>query len=231
MSVDVPASGATVFPSFRVDGWALDLAAASGTGVDTVHIWAFPNFAAPAVFLGVAPYGAARPDVGAYFGSQYTNSAYGLAVSGLAPGSYTIVAYAHSTVTGTFNNSTVFTVNVQGAAPLMSLDTPTAGSVVSRPFLVAGWAFDRAAPAGTGVDTVHVWAYPASGGAPVFLGVARYGDARPDVGAAFGMRFTNSSFGLTASSLAPGIYDLVVYAHSTVTGTFNNTRVIRITVN
>ena len=96
--------------------------------------------------------------------------------------------------------------------------------------MVAGWAIDLGSPTGSGVDAIHVWAYPAGGGAPFFLGVADHGGARPDVGAAFGARATASGSGMTASGVRPGVYDVVVYAHSSVTGTFNNSQAVRITV-
>jgi hypothetical protein len=57
-------------------------------------------------------------------------------------------------------------------------------------------------------------------GAPVFVGVAAYGSARPDVGAILGGQFTNSGFTLTAT-LEAGSYRLVAFARSTLTGTFN----------
>jgi hypothetical protein len=86
---------------------------------------------------------------------------------------------------------------------------------------------------GTGVDAIHVWAYPdpGSGVPPVFVGTPTYGGPRGDVGAAFGdARFTASGYSLSVNTLASGTYDLVVYTHSTVTNTFNNYRVVRITV-
>ena len=42
--------------------------------------------------------------------------------------------------------------------PVMSLDVPSQGAAVSGQFAVAGWAVDLGASAGSGVDTVHVWA-------------------------------------------------------------------------
>ena len=45
--------------------------------------------------------------------------------------------------------------------------------------------------------------------------------ARPDVGAVFGPRFTDSGYTFVISNLPTGTYDLGVYARSTVTGTFN----------
>ena len=107
---------------------------------------------------------------------------------------------------------------------------PFLGLPVSSPFTIAGWAIDEAAATGTGIDTVHVWAYPAAGGAPIFLGVAAYGDARPDIGALFGEQFTGASYSLAVDHLPQGTYDLVVYPHSAVAGDFRGAQVVRVTV-
>lgn len=116
--------------------------------------------------------------------------------------------------------------------PRITIDAPRDGDLLDEPFLLGGWALDEAAPSETGIDAVHVWAHPepGSGRAPVFLGVARYGDARPDVGAAFGAAFTPSAFGLMVSDLPAGTYDLAVFARSTVTRRFAPARVVRVTV-
>jgi hypothetical protein len=97
---------------------------------------------------------------------------------------------------------------------------------------MAGWAIDRAAPAGTGVDAIHIYAYkdPGSGTPPVFLGVAVYGQSRPDVAALYGSRYTNSAFALQVTTLTPGTYDVVMFAHSTATNSFSNWAVVRMTV-
>ena len=42
MVVDLPVANATVAAPFQMFGWALDLSAASGNGVDAVHVWAYP---------------------------------------------------------------------------------------------------------------------------------------------------------------------------------------------
>jgi hypothetical protein len=82
------------------------------------------------------------------------------------------------------------------------------------------------------VDALHVWAFPnpGSGTPPIFLGVAQYGVSRPDVGAAFGAQYTNSGFNLTAGTLAPNTYDIVVYARTTASGTFETYGVARVVV-
>jgi hypothetical protein len=217
MWVDTPANGSAVNQTFTVAGWAVDLAAASGTGVSTLHVWAYPSSGAPAIFLGVPTYGGARPDVAAAFGAQFTNSGYSLTTS-LAPGGYQIVAYAWSTVAGTFNQAYAVNVTVATSQPAMVIDAPGMGWWVAQPFGVTGWAIDLGAPArtGTGVDIVHVHAIANGGaGAWTFLGAATFG-ARPDVGAYYGSQLTNSGYGLTASGLTPGYYQINVYAHSTV---------------
>jgi subtilisin family serine protease len=229
ISIDSPAAGATLPQSFVVAGWALDLAATSGTGVDTVHVYAVTS-GGSSIFLGVATYGNARPDVAAAFGGQFINSGFGLSVGGLAPGSYTLRAFARSTVTGGFTIIANKAITVANGAR-MSVDTPAPGSAPPKqPFLVAGWALDLGASSGTGVGAVHVYAAPAGGGAPIFLGVASYGAARPDIGAIFGAQFTNSGYGIFVGGLSPGSYVLQVFALSTVTGTFNNVKAVPITI-
>jgi hypothetical protein len=77
---------------------------------------------------------------------------------------------------------------------------------------------------------VHVWAYPALGGPPIFLGAAEYGGARRDVAEIYGARFQNSGFGLSFGSLAPGTYDLAVFAYSTVRGEFVPAKTVRVVI-
>ena len=113
---------------------------------------------------------------------------------------------------------------------MMFVDAPLMNANVSQPFTIRGWAADTDAPTGTGVDAIHVWAF-SSNGAQVFLGAASYGLARPDVGAHLGpSRFNNSGYSLSATGLSPGVWQLVIFARSTVTGTFNQARVVSVTV-
>ncbi len=114
------------------------------------------------------------------------------------------------------------------ADPRMALDVPTPGAVSGR-FAVAGWALDRAASSGVGVDQVHVWAFNSSNGAATFVGAANLGVSRPDIGAWLGAQFTNSGYGMTGQ-LPPGTYNINAYARSTVTGLFMAGQARRITV-
>ena len=80
------------------------------------------------------------------------------------------------------------------------------------------------------MDAVHVWAYPSAGN-PVFLGAATYGLSRADVGANHGAQFTASGFSLRAASVLPaGPWSIVVYSHSSVSGTFNATATVGVTL-
>ena len=53
----------------------------------------------------------------------------------------------------------------------MVIDAPATAATVPNSFRLNGWAYEQQAP-GTGVDVIHVWAYPVSGAAPFFLGAA-----------------------------------------------------------
>jgi hypothetical protein len=234
MAIDAPARNSSVQEDFVIAGWAADLGAASSAGVDVIHVWAYPNpgSGSPPVFLGQAAYGSPRPDVAAAFNApQAAASGYGLRVSALAPGVYDVVVYARSTVAGTFNNAQVVRVTVQArtSRPRMAVDIPSSNAAVTGSFTVAGWALDLAAPAGSGVDAVHVWAYPLNGAPPVFVGAAAVGGSRPDVGAAFGGQFAGAGYNLRGQ-LAAGSYNLVVFARSSITRTFNLSTVVPIRV-
>jgi glucose/arabinose dehydrogenase len=227
MAIDIPGANAALPQPFAIAGWAIDRAA-TGTGVDAVEVRAVPSAGGAAVALGAATYGLSRPDVGAAFGSQFAASGYQLLVRGLAPGSWTITVSARSTITGTWAQSRSVTVRVQPSRWL-AIDAPAAGTVSSGS-TIAGWAIDASAPSGTGIDAVHVWAYPAAGGPPVFLGANAAWVSRPDVGAIFGSAFTPSGFRIVTGPLAPGGWNVVVFARSTFTGTFSLATLVPVTV-
>jgi hypothetical protein len=228
MTIDQPAASATVTQPFVISGWAIDRSAPTGTGVDAVHIYATLS-GQPGVFLAAATYGAARSDVGSAYGARFASSGYSYSISGLAPGSYTLSVFVRSTTTSTFRISRAVAVTIgSGSQPVMALDVPTDESTVGSSFTISGWAIDRAATSGAGVDVVHVYAYPISGfnggitGNPIFLQQIVVGNARPDIAAVYGSQFASSGYSSTISGLTPGTYRLYVYGHSVVAGTFNN---------
>jgi hypothetical protein len=235
MSLDAPRNASSISENVVIGGWAADLGAATGSGVDTVHVWAYPNPGSgqAAFFVGAATLGIARPDVAAAYGlPRLSNSGFMLQTT-LAPGVvYDLVAFARSTVSGTFNNGRVARVTVLApqSRPVISIDVPSFNATVSSAFLVAGWALDLASASGPGVDAIHVWAYPVGGGAPRFAGASATGFLRNDVAAAFGSAaFAPSGYNVWCQ-LPPGTYDVVVYARSTVALTFNNWLAVRVVV-
>lgn len=119
---------------------------------------------------------------------------------------------------------------VVGPSMRTAIDTPQHGQTMAQPFWVSGWTTDLAATEATGIDAVHVWAYPAGGGTPVFLGFGAFGDARPDVAAVYGRQFERSAYNVLVNRLRPGVYDIVVYPHRVATNTFEGAQVIRITI-
>ncbi len=114
--------------------------------------------------------------------------------------------------------------------PQVVIDAPRAQQDVAQPFMLGGWAADLGATEDTGVSGIHAWAYPLNGGAPVFVGAATYGGARPDVGAVHGDHFRNSGYGLFVQGLTPGHYNLAVFAWSTEAADFVPAKVVRVTV-
>lgn len=117
VAIDTPATGATVSNGFTISGWAVDLSAPSGTGINSVQAYAFPTAGGAGIYLGSASYGAARPDVGGIFGSRFTNSGYSMTVANLTPGaSYRLVVYGRSTVTNTFSTTSAVNVTVSSSS-------------------------------------------------------------------------------------------------------------------
>jgi glucose/arabinose dehydrogenase len=230
MHIDLPAQNAVMTQPFVLAGWVLDASATTGTGVSTLHAWAFPSSGAPPTFIGLPTLGGNRPDVGAAFGAQFTSSGFGLVVSGLAPGSYQITVYGWVTTAGGF--AVARTVNVTVApSTLLVIDTPRHFATLAQPFHLAGWSLDSASPSGTGIDTIHVWAFPVAPAGPArFVGLPILGGSRPDVGAIYGSRFTPSGYNISISGLPPGTYDIVVFSHSRVSNTFAASQFVRVTV-
>jgi hypothetical protein len=229
MWIDLPAANGEVSGGFSVAGWAIDRGASSSSGIDAVHVYAWPVTGGGPTFLGIAALGVPRGDVGNIFGHQFDASGYNLNVpwGTVAPGVYDIATYARSTLTGTFSTVRLVrtTVKAPPSRPLMWVDLPGPGQNTSQNLTVSGWAIDMASPFGAGVDAIHVYAYNAAG-IPIWLGSATYGDGRPDVGAAVGSSKFNASGFHLQTTIPPGTYTLAVFARSAVTGAFNNLRTV-----
>jgi hypothetical protein len=99
--------------------------------------------------------------------------------------------------------------------------------------IVAGWAADLDSSVDTGIDTIHVWAYPVTAnghGDPVWVNVAAYGGRRPDVAGVYGDQFLYSGYGVQVNTLPPGTYDIALFPHSSVTHDFFPATVVRVVV-
>jgi hypothetical protein len=157
------------------------MTAPSGTGIDMVRVIAVrPD--GTSLALGNATYGASRPDVAQHFDQPVLAPGFGMAISGLPAGRYTLVAEARSTATGLFERSAAVAVTVSGISPIGVLDTPVQGAAVAGAVTVSGWALSE-----TGVARVAVYRDPIGSEAQqVWLGDATFvAGARPDVAAVF----------------------------------------------
>jgi murein DD-endopeptidase MepM/ murein hydrolase activator NlpD len=140
MDVNTPGDGQTIAGRFAIGGWAIHEAAASGTGVNQVHIYfdGGPGSGARGV---AATYGIRRDDVAAAFGDRYRYAGYHfeLESSELSLGQHTIHIYAHSTAVDQWQEMTrTFTV-VNMAPNVPAQATPTNGATVSGPTVQFTW--------------------------------------------------------------------------------------------
>jgi hypothetical protein len=145
-------------------------------------------------------------------------------------GAYDLVFVGGASSQPTSRREVRIVLRAKGAGAQVVIDMPTTGQSVDGMFTVAGWAADLRSVDGPGIDTLHVWAYPVSGGAAVFLGVTAVGGARPDVAAAYGEEFRDAGYGLVVSDLEPGAYDVAVFGWSRRDNGFLPASVARITV-
>ena len=170
--VGIDPTAATITQPITVTGYAIDLSSATGTGVDAIQVWAYPNpgSSQPAVFVAAATYGldAVRRL------ARATALASRRAATRSRCGDWHQPHISWSCSHGARCQAP--TRRRRGRLrcapnPLMALDVPAPGAAIRQPFVLGGWAIDRAG-IGTGVDGVDVQAIPTGGGAPVALGSA-----------------------------------------------------------
>lgn len=146
MEIESPVQSASVAQPFSVSGWAIDLAAIAGIGVDVVRVRAIRSGTTIEVAWGTATLGTSRPDIGAIYGSQFVNSGYSLTVANQAAGEYAVFIDAHSVSSGLWNTkaTTLFvdlpvnlTIGRQGTGTggvsAASLSCPGGGSTQGVP--------------------------------------------------------------------------------------------------
>ena len=94
-ALDAPRPSEALAQPFTIRGWAIDANARTGTGIESVRVYAYPvpGGEDEATFVGRAAYGEARVDVAAAHGERFAPSGFSLAASGLRPGTYRIVAF------------------------------------------------------------------------------------------------------------------------------------------
>ena len=229
VTIDTPAPNQALAQPFVFSGWALDPASTADAGVDAIHVWALPLSTGGAPFFTAATtLTLDRPDVAALFGSQFRRSGFQFTTAGLVPGRYRFIVFALVRSAGTFSVAQSVEVTIV-SRPLIAVDVPARGSTVGSTFAIAGWAIDALAPAGTGVDAVHLWAIPISSPGPaVFLGATTTFFDRPDIAAIFGAQFLRSSYGVIASLPSPGVWDIYVFARSSGTLQFTAAPPVRV---
>jgi glucose/arabinose dehydrogenase len=160
LNIDVPGNGGSIRQPFMLAGWALDANAVADSGISTIHVWAVSSSGRP-FWVGVPDF-VQRPDVGAFFGAQFNNSGYGMFVRGLPPDTYQILVYGFVTATQTFAVMSSVNVTVEPTG-IVNIDVPANGATVTTPFVLGGWALDPAVVSGTGIATIHVWAFRTDG--------------------------------------------------------------------
>lgn len=214
--IDAPVEGSVMTLPFTLGGWSAERTVLQQNGIPAIEVrdGSTPPFTDVTTHI-------ARPDIAALYGNAYLNSGFELRIPRLSAGPHALQVNATSALDGTVMTAVV-NVTVQ-RRPYVVMDLPAAGSQVMQSFRVMGWAADGTAPTGVGIDAVQIWAHPANGAPPIFLGNAQYGLVRNDVRTFMGGEapWDRTGFDLTAFGLAPGNYTIRALARSTVTGQFD----------
>jgi len=166
--------------------------------------------------VGNASIGISRPDVCAAYpgrpGCPNVGYAYSLNTSGLAGGLHILTVSATDSDSTPEITSLSVPFTIAGVQPLVFIDTPTSGAVLSGTATISGWAID-ASSTGTAIGSVQV---KVDG---TLVGIATYGVARPDVCAAFpnrpGCPNVGWTFALDTTKFAAGAHTLTVVVADT----------------
>jgi hypothetical protein len=109
MSIEVPSPGPVILP-FRIAGWAVDLGALQGTGVDRVEVL---EGGCEGTVIGIATNGIDRPDVAETYGPQFALSGWQFEVKLLRPGDYTLAVRTKSSGADNYNQCQAIQVTVR----------------------------------------------------------------------------------------------------------------------
>jgi hypothetical protein len=114
MHIDRPGEGELVGGALRIDGWALDPEAFTGSGIGAIHVWA-RRLDQPTLglsFVGAAGLGVDRPDVGQAFGATHIRAGFQLSAT-LDPGRYEVTVYAWNQRTTRWEDARSVTITVR----------------------------------------------------------------------------------------------------------------------
>jgi hypothetical protein len=230
-AIDMPAAGAIVSGAFTIAGWALDhdgrATGALGSGIEEVRVTG--ETPGQPVRLLATPYPRrARPDVAAVYGSRFESSGFREPVAQLAEGRRLIVVRAKSALDGTW-----LTTSVEVTVPRLvfsAIDGPPVQETSTPRLRFSGWAMDRNVSSGCGIATVHVWAFPHAGGAPMFFGATPLGRTRQDLTQVYGSQAVFCGWELLTPLPPPAGYRVVAYAFTTATGTAETEAGVDVTI-
>jgi hypothetical protein len=211
LNIEAPPQGASILAPVRLQGWAADPHAPTGTGVDRVDLYLDGQVTTRGIPLGEVPYGESRPDVGAALGgdsesarARFSRSGFSVLWNpvGVTPGQHSLTFYARGPE-GAVARSLTVEVTAEAARP--PLGTPGAGAPLGPPSgglgglppSRGGEAFGAAVSATTPTSVSLVWV-PTLGAASydIYLseGVAAFFPAQTGV----------ADTRTTVSGLAPG---------------------------
>jgi hypothetical protein len=123
LAVENPIDGSIVPRNLPVSGWAFDIGAVTGPGVDLIRVFAGSTCAG--TVLGDALMGAIRPDVQAVHGLGPTFLGTGFVGTVRMPrGPSQMTICARSTVTGTFGAQKTLTVTARSRRARAALGLP-----------------------------------------------------------------------------------------------------------
>ena len=117
-----------------------------------------------------------------------------------------------------------------GPRVLITLESPGPNATVGNPFVLRGWVADGRSTSGSGIASMDIWAFPVTGGAPVFVGRPYASIERADVAAQYGERYRYSGFNATFSNLVPGTYQFLFTAWSTTLNASDHANALTVTL-
>jgi hypothetical protein len=219
-----PNQSVVIGRSLHISGWVVDTTAQGWTGIDEVRVY-LGQIDAGGALLGRATIGLSRPDIATKTGvPAFVASGFAADVStaGLAEGPTTLSLYAHTPDKGWWYEqvSVGLVTQLYVTDPINVITWPVNGQTLPlrQRWQIAGYALDRNAPYGTGIDRVLVY-LDGDIARGALVGEATRG-ATGLTPAVFGPQFAAAGYQLVfdPSRLHDGTHDFSIYAHSALTG-------------